>query len=114
MRSRMVHLFKGADLRCGEFGLAALAKKERGVDVYSLSVGQVLCFLSNDREKAKYIGNTGYGLAVMSIRSPKGRLEERALVHVAAAFGGGRLDYGAGLEKTIHELLPPKRSTPQQ
>lgn len=104
-----MHVFQGADLRCGEVGLSAIAKNSRKVSINDLSPGELVVFVNSAKTMVKVMAHTGFGHVVAHHRSPSGRIELTALRHIPKAFNGGVMNYNKALEAALLEMLPPRR-----
>lgn len=105
---RVLRLIQNTDMRCGQDGLLDLCSAFK-VSAKELKPGELVVFVNSTHTMLKILASTGHGWTVTAYRSPRGRLEMRAVKHIPSCFTPGRqLHFDSAVAKVLAELLPEK------
>lgn len=108
--ARLVHYFRGADMRCNHRGLTLIAKRNK-LDPQTLEQGEYLLYVNNAQTMAKLLGP---GNVLIHLRSERGRLDFRVLRYLPKTFQGSQFDYDAALKKAIERDFPVTMRRPKK
>jgi hypothetical protein len=103
MNNRLLHVFFEVNMGNQHDGLAILAL-ERKVSLKALQPGELVCFVNKAQTRLKIVAGTGEpdGLGIIAYyRSPKGRLDLRALKYIPTAFNGSAIDFKVAIKKSF-------------
>lgn len=109
MRNNLVRIFFDVDFRCGHEGLKKMMMK-KGLNTADLEEDDMVVFVNSAKNKLKALkmlpeansfGVLGY------YRSPRGRIDLRAIMYIPQAFGAtGAINMDAATQKLLERELP--------
>jgi len=98
-RNMVMHLYMNTPMYNSHDGLAVIAKKENGVDVKALKVGQFCLFINPPCTACKLFAANN---VILYYKHPKGhRLNPQALQMIPQFFDGQDIGYNKALAKII-------------
>lgn len=101
--TKVIHWMPNTDMRNSHVGLAEIAKKELGVKVEDLKVGECVLFVNTSFNAFKIYCPNDF---VLHYRHPKGhRLNARAVINVPHFMRGSHVNYDKALRAEVERYI---------
>ena len=99
MSNKIVHVFRGADLRCGHKGLSEIAKSKAEV-----KPGEHCAFINNSMTSVKLLSANG---VLIYLKLPRGKLTTDSFNLILQAFKiRKKFNYVSTLRKVLQKNVP--------
>lgn len=104
MSNDVIRIYPSSDLRSGHSGLTKVLAKD-GRDPATLEAGQFFLFINRAQSAFKMFAANN---TVVHYKSPRGRVDIRAIQYIPHCFSGGKLNFNKALSLMLDKYLIKK------